>query len=282
MKPKTLRERINLKKPTSSAPSEHLLERMKRNQEYKKKAEKIYSKREASDNPPNYEIIKDYLKGMTLSELEEKYKRRSDKISEMIQDHYEDLMNTISYHSLPATRKSDGYNPVLAKLKKIEVLNEEFFAKLSEPYDETLSEDEALFAWVYVHKGDSFEAIEMAGLAEGLLGDRSTYRRGVMARGQFLKEKPNVAMYIKELREKKYYSQDITKGYIQELILEQIHQVKDRADKREAVHLRQLIELLGKSIGAFTEKIEIHEVDPSKSLDLLIEMAKEAEVKELT
>jgi hypothetical protein len=63
--------------------------------------------------------------------------------------------------------------------------------------------------------------------------------------------------------------------------LEQIDQVKSKGDRKDAVHLRQLIELLGKTIGAFTEKIEVMEYNPSKSLDLLIELASAASVKEL-
>ena len=63
---------------------------------------------------------------------------------------------------------------------------------------------------------------------------------------------------------------------MQELLLEQIEQTKLRGDRKDSVNLRQLIELLGKTIGAFTERVEVHEIDPSKSLDLLIEMAKDA------
>jgi len=38
--------------------------------------------------------------------------------------------------------------------------------------------------------------------------------------------------------------------------------------------LLKAIDLLGKSIGAFVERIEVHEVDADAALDTLIEMSK--------
>ena len=199
----------------------------------------------------------------------------------MMEEHFRDVANAKAAHSLVITRR-DGYNPVIEKLKATEVINEEFLSLLSPDDSPTLTEEEALFSWIYVHKGDSIEALETAGLHIGLFPDRpATYKRGLLTRSIFLQNKANIAQYIKELREKKYYTEDVTKQYVQELLLEQIAQMQLKGDKRDAVNLRQTIELLGKTIGAFTEKIEVHEVDPSRSLDLLISMAKEASVKEL-
>lgn len=229
-----------------------------------------------------YEILDKYLKGTTTSQLSLQYHYTEDKLIQMLEEHYRDVVNAKEAHSLAITSK-DGYNPIHEKLKAVETITEDFLSLLSPPDSSTLSEEEALFAWVFVHKGDSIEALEEAGLGVGLFKDRApTYRRGLLTRSLYLQNKNNIAQYIKELREKKYYTEDVTKQYIQQELLEQIAQMKLRGDKRDAVNLRQTIELLGKTIGAFTEKIEVHEVDPSRSLDLLIEMAKEASVKELT
>lgn len=229
-----------------------------------------------------YKVIELYLNNTPISKIAEKYHYTTGEITSIIDDHIMNLANTRSAQVLESSRETKIY-PVLEKLKKIEVLNEPFLAKLSPNESLTLTEEEALFAWIYVHKGDSKEAVEMSTLDEGLLKEQAvTYRRGIFSRALYLQNKPNVAQYIKELREAKYFQEDITKQYIQRELLEQIDYVKQRNDKRDAVHLRQLIELLGKTIGAFTERVEIQEVNPSKSLDLLIEMAKEASVKELS
>jgi hypothetical protein len=229
-----------------------------------------------------YKVIEGYIKGKTTPELSTEFHYSEDKIIRMVEEHYKDLVNAKEAHALCITRGGDGYNPVFEKLKASEVMTESFLALLS-PWDScTLSEEEALFSWIYVHKGDSIEAVESSGLNIGLFEERPvTYKRGILTRSLYLQNKANIAAYIKELREKKYYTEDITKQYVQELLLEQIAQMKLKGDKRDGVNLRQTIELLGKTIGAFTEKIEIHEVDPSRSLDLLIEMAKEASVSEL-
>jgi hypothetical protein len=228
-----------------------------------------------------YKVVEGYIKGKTTLELAKEFHYSQDKIIYMIEEHYRDLVNAKEAHALCITSK-EGYNPVFEKLMASEVMTENFLALLSPPEACTLTEEEALFSWIYVHKGDSIEAIEASGLQIGLFADRPvTYKRGVLTRSLYLQNKANIAAYIKELREKKYYTEDITKQYVQELLLEQIAQMKLKGDKRDAVNLRQTIELLGKTIGAFTEKIEIHEVDPSRSLDLLIEMAKTACVSEL-
>ena len=228
-----------------------------------------------------YEILDLYLKGATIPKIAKEFHYHEDKVRRMIDDHHEQLANSRAANSLIITSK-EGYNPVLEKLKAIEVINDDFLDRLSPPTSPTLTEEEALFCWIYVHKGDSQEAIEMATLDQGLFKEQIvTYKRGIFSRSLYLQNKDNVAQYIKELREKRYYTEDISKQYIQELLLEQIDQVKSKGDRKDAVHLRQLIELLGKTIGAFTEKIEVMEYNPSKSLDLLIEMAQEASVKEL-
>lgn len=229
-----------------------------------------------------YSILDEYLKGATTPDLSLKYHYSEDKIIRMIDEHYRDIVNAKEAHALCILDK-DGNSPVIEKLKAAETITEDFLSLLSPHDSPTLTEEEALFAWVYVHKGDSIEAVEEAQLAVGLFADRPvTYRRGILTRSLYLQNKNNIAQYIKELREKKYYTEDVTKQYIQEQLLEQIAQMKLKGDRKDAVNLRQTIELLGKTIGAFTEKIEVHEIDPSRSLDLLISMAKDASVKELT
>lgn len=228
-----------------------------------------------------YNILDDYLKGVPIKELVGKYNYSDKHIRDMIENHHQQLVNARSANALAVTQK-DGYNPVLEKLKKIEVLNQEFFDKLSPEDSPTLSEEEALFAWMYVHRGDSREAVEMSTLDVGLFKDQPvTYKRGIFSRAVYLQHKPNVASYIKELRNTKYRQDDVNKTYVQELLLEEIQQIKEKGDKKDSKTLSRLIELLGKTIGAFTERVEVMEVDPSKSLDLLIDMAKEANIKEL-
>lgn len=229
-----------------------------------------------------YEILDKYLKGTSTSDLSIQYHYTEDKLIRMLEEHYRDIVNAKEAHSLCITDKN-GYNPIHEKLKAVDTITEDFLSLLSPPDSPTLSEEEALFSWILVHKGDAIEAVEEANLGVGLFKDRGvTYKRGILTRSLYLQNKNNISQYIKLLREEKYQTEDITKQYIQQELLEQIAQMKLKGDRKDAVNLRQSIELLGKTIGAFTEKIEVHEVDPSRSLDLLIEMAKEASVKELT
>lgn len=228
-------------------------------------------------------ILLDYSKGLTTIELEEKYNLHRADIRAFINLSLSNLMNFKERNVLRMRGCKDQVilQRSLQKLKDMELITETFLSLLSPSSSPTLSDEEALFAQLYIRTGNSEEAIKGAGLDDGLVNTGAGYRRAILVRSSYLREKPNVKGYIDTLRSSLFSPQDIEKGKIQELLIEEIYKMKEEGNPRDKTNLRQTIELLGKTIGAFTEKVEIHEVDPSKSLDALIEMATEATVKEI-
>lgn len=263
-----------------------LLRKRKEKEEYSVYRKKLIEEREflgIKSTKVFYQILDLYLQGVSTTKLSEQFKYSPADINKMIEDHYRNLINSRAQRVLDINPKATPDNhPALSKLKAIETIGQDFLDILSDNFSETLSEEEALFSWIYVHKGDSADAIEESGLNIGLFPDKEvTYRRAILTRSLYLQNKPNVAAYIKELREKKYYAEDVSKGLVQELLLEEIYKIRNAGDKRDSKSLSRYIELLGKTIGAFTERVEVHEIDPSKALDTLIELAKDCTCNEM-
>ena len=231
-------------------------------------------------------MIYEYSKGVSLEALSLKYDYNPKAINLIVEDLLTDILNIKESRVLEEkARYRELKGPIqvsIKKLKDYKMINEEFLSLLSPDSSKTLTEEESLFSYLYVYRGDLYEALETSSLSVGLIKGSESYRKALTIRGAYLKEKANVASYIQKLREARYVASDVTKESIQSMLLEELAVMKERGDKRDRVNIRQTIELLGKTIGAFTERVEVHEVDPSSSLDLLIEMAKEAETKELT
>lgn len=245
---------------------------------------KINSKQDLLNNRLN--MIYDFSRGIDLEDLSTKYNYTYKDIHKAVNKLLEDLLNIKESRVLEDNKYKKGLKgPIqvsIRKLKDYKLINEDFLSLLSEDDSKTLSEEESLFSYLYVYRGDAHEGLEASGLSTGLIKGSESYRKALTIRAAYLKEKPNVASYIQRLREERYVTTDVTKDSVQSMLLEELAVMKERGDVRDRVNIRQTIELLGKTIGAFTERVEIHEVDPSTSLDLLIEMAKEAETKELT
>lgn len=245
---------------------------------------KIESKQDLLNNRLN--MIYEFSRGIDLEDLSTKYNYTYKDIHKAVNKMLEDLLNIKESRVLEDNKYKKGLKgPIqvsIRKLKDYKLINEDFLSLLSEDDSKTLSEEESLFSYLYVYRGDAHEGLETSGLSTGLIKGSESYRKALTIRAAYLREKPNVASYIQRLREERYITTDVTKDSVQSMLLEELAVMKERGDVRDRVNIRQTIELLGKTIGAFTERVEIHEVDPSSSLDLLIEMAKEAETKELT
>lgn len=177
----------------------------------------------------------------------------------------------------------------LAMLHNSKLINQSFLDLLSHTGEErSLTDAESIYTWIYVHTGENDIAIQEAGLDVGLHREKSddtakfNYDKAVAFRGLYLRSRPNIASYIKELRERRFVDQDISKSRIQSELLDQLQQMKDSGDSKNRTAMLKTIELLGKTIGAFVERVELSEVNPSKALDELIDMAKRGAVKELT
>mgnify|MGYP000748720537 CR=1 FL=1 len=265
----------------------------------KPKTTKEVKLRKPMDNVDHMAILSDYMKGeLSVSEIAEKYKTTTDNVGLIASRSWKALTNMresrVLLQTVDGVATHYDVKKSLQELNGTELINEAFLKKLSDPKDALLTDEEATYCWIYVHAGDQLEAVSASGLDVGLFKgnpetkhsgrqrtSRFSYERAVNLRVQYLNAKPNIAEYIKELRETRLVNADVGKALVQSELLDQLEKLKARSDARYTKDILRTIELLGKTIGAFTERVEISEVNPADSLDKLIEMAQEASVKEL-
>jgi predicted DNA-binding protein (UPF0251 family)/hydrogenase maturation factor len=249
-------------------------------------AKKTVKVRKAPENLDHMEIVRLYTLGeLPVNQIAKKMGTSDHNVTLIVQRHWQALTNMREARALITEHTFDSKH-ALHELQNTELINEDFLRMLSEDNVALLSEAESIYSWVYVHTGNALEAMQTSNLDVGIHKDKAretrlSYDRAVILRSMYLNEKPNVAAYIKEIRETRLIDMDISKAKIQSELIEQLEYMKNSGDPRKRREILRTIELLGKTIGAFTENIQITEVSPSNALDQLIEMASEATIKEL-
>ena len=254
-------------------------------------------RRTAASNLDHMAIVSDYIEGtLSVSEIAAHHQTTEKNVGLIANRTWKEFTNMRESRLLAQVpQDAEAHYDVrhaLASLQGTDEINQEFLDLLSDNGSHLLSDAEATYCWVMVHTGDTQEAIKTSGLdkglfrakpdADGTLRDkRFNYDRALNLRSLYLNSKPNVVAYIKELRETRLIDADVGKARIQTELIDQITQMKasGQANKNRMAMLRS-IELLGKTVGAFVERVEITEIDPNRALDELIEMAKAVEVIE--
>lgn len=244
-------------------------------------------------NEVKVKIIEDFTYNLlTHKELSKKYKTPQPTIERLISDHRDAINNKAEMEQLIETGdlSKDTYKVKVGKKVVVnpEVLNSSFLKLLSEDTDTVLTTAESIYAWTYAHLGDNAKAIAEAGLDVALplnmKGKSKIHGNAVKVRGYYLRRKPNVLKFIKEIQLNHLQDLSIDKSYVQSEIIQQIEMLKECGDPKKSLTILKAIDMLGKTVGAFTEVIKIEEASAGDALDHLIEMAKEATVipKEIT
>ena len=249
--------------------------------------------RKAQSSLDHMAIVSDYAEGaMTVPEIAKAHKTSEENVGLIVSRHWKALTNVresrLLLGSSDAPKAKVEQKNALEILRNTSLINEEFLALLSPPDTALLSDSEAIYCWHLVHSGNPREALITSGLDVGLIRDkkretRYSFDRSLVLRSQYLNAKPNVIAYITQLREERLINADVGKSLVQSELLDQLDQMKSSADPaRNRTAILRTIELLGKTVGAFVDRVEVSEVNPSNALDKLIEMAQEAEVSDVT
>jgi len=142
------------------------------------------------------------------------------------------------------------------------------------------------YAFYYGLTNDNRYALKQAGLDKSIPcshKDTKMYNRAVKSRGLYLRSIPEINKEIKAVRLQQLHDNSVDKPYVVSEILEQIAQLKETTSDtpRRRGHIVKLIKMLGDTVGAFTTHITVDKVSPEDSLDKLIELATQVEVKEI-
>lgn len=146
----------------------------------------------------------------------------------------------------------------------------------SDPLSPELTPQEISFSFLYSATGSLFQALKESGFKD-CLQDGCNTSAYLQILGTFLLSKPNIKDFLQKLENDKTLLSDFSKKEVQGELVNQIYQLKEELainpTKNTRGHMLKAIELLGRTIGAYQDKIQIEEVNPGDALDKLIEAA---------
>jgi hypothetical protein len=182
-------------------------------------------------------------------------------------------------------------NRATVRYQNPELINEAFYSLLSQPQAESLTDNEVQFCWAYVGTNNYEEAMTASGLDAGLfeLSARSStgapikvksYQHCLKLRIVYLKSKENILKFVKELRKSAVFTPDIDKDYLQQKIMIQLDNLDGDTSTDGKKLSRDYIQMLGRTFGGFTDKLEIGTVSHLESVKKLREHARKTETLE--
>jgi hypothetical protein len=165
---------------------------------------------------------------------------------------------------------------VIERALKTDFTKEVLRDMLSGDTEETLTDHELMYCHVFMNTGSNITA-----LAESQLDICLTEKTPVRLQylGMHLRNKPNIAQYIKALQEERINEIDVHKKVVQKELITQIEQLREKIalaeQKGDRSNLIKCIELLGRTEAAFEDKVKVEGVSAASALDKFLEMAKE-------
>ena len=224
-----------------------------------------------------WDMLKDYIDNkITNSAIAEKYNVSYKVLEDFIRDTYQSFQNTREAKLLVATAsRPDVFQTMKAKYIDSESINKPFLEKLSEPHD-PLTDSEVLYCEFLFEYGDDAKAIEKSKLNVGLKKTHlPTYTEGLKLRSFFLKKKPNVMLYLSEQKRRNLDILPNGKEFIQSKLITMIDQLDhNNNDPRSLPSQLKAIEYLGRTIGAFDDKLTIESTNGDDALDAILKRAK--------
>jgi predicted DNA-binding protein YlxM (UPF0122 family) len=229
-----------------------------------------------------FNVVQRYMTSAdSAREIAKDFNTTEKNVELIIQRHWKSLTNVRETKLMSQNQGSqldhkDSCYYALKSIGKVPQINEDFLQLLSGPEEHLLTDHELQYCYNLVATGDSLKALESAGLNKGLLTagsdkTRNQYKLACQLRGHYLRQKKNVAQYLTKLKEEQYIPEAIDKQFVQRELLEVLHHQKEGGEPAEK-KLRT-IELLGKSVGAFSDVIKVEEIDPAKALDYIDSLA---------
>lgn len=230
-----------------------------------------------------WDILQLYLKNeLSIAQIEKAYSLSERTVHQFIRILWQKMRNIKEAKLLASTKFGDWNLQKVMKEAYIdtEEINTTFLSKLSKE-DELLSDSELLFCEFFLEYGDEVKAIISAKLDIGLdKAQKSSYKDACKLRAVYLKKKPNVRSYIYEMRKRnlEVLNED-GKSYIQSSLISLIEQLSKNTSTQTLSSRLKAIEHLGRSIGAFEDKVTVETVNGDEVLDRLIARAKEAQLE---
>jgi hypothetical protein len=215
-----------------------------------------------------FKIVAQYSEGISVLKLSNSFGVPQDTIRSLIDPLSSSLASVQETNKLIAGTKGRSFLPLNIPKSKF----------INQPFLDRIEEGASIYAYYFANSGDNKFALESAGMHVGVPANATKMTKEYVwrVRGQYLREIPEVKRIIQEEHNKKIAEFQIDKPHVQLELVAQIEELKNVVayDPRQRSNLLKAIEMLGRSIGAFTDRVEVEEVDAKSGLQLLMEKAR--------
>lgn len=230
--------------------------------------------------PQKYRILHDYIySNLTNAEIADKYGTTKEVVSATVSFLWKD------FQQIKETKALVSHSMIRANSTTLHLdptkVNQEFLEQLSGPEDPYLTDPEVIYCELYNANGDDLSALIEAGLHKGLKkpkvnGEEAAYKQSLALRSFYLRRKPNIVAYLKEIQQKKLTAITDGKAFIQVELLKIIEKLNNSEGDRNLASRLKAIELAARTFGALEDKLTVEEVNGDSALDKILKRAKQA------
>lgn len=245
--------------------------------------------KKASENlskEDRYNIIDDYIySSLSNREIAEKFSTSENNVGLIVSRHYKCLSNVRETKMLITGQLTGSYaNFHRNEVLDTERINKDFLSLLSEPESGVLSDNELIFCELYNDDNDDIRALEDSKLNAGLkrtqdIKDKEEYKHSLQLRSFYLRRKPNVASYLTRIKREKIKQIVDGKEFVQTELLAVIERLKNHGTPQALATYLKAIESLGRTYGAFEDKLIVGELSGDEALDRIVAKTREAKEK---
>jgi hypothetical protein len=231
---------------------------------------KVRTKKGARGIPGNeWYLISGFLDNKSYTEMAEELGVTEQTVKTFITSLAKTLFASVETKKLIESQAMDlaGRKYSWAPTKALDSqVNRKFVQLLSEADSPILTEEEQSFCYLLVYEGNAKEALKDSGLDIGLSKSMGVaeYNRLLELRVTYLKTKPNLRDYMRELQVKYVDDLKVSKVTIQAELMRTITHLRNQDDPKNAPTIAKLLTDLGRTEGVFIDKSE---VDTRFSLD---------------
>lgn len=236
----------------------------------KEKQEVVRRKRkEPLTDAQLYSILDQYSQGVPVSQIASSVSRDANEVSKIIQK---------KLREMNAVRETNDLiiGTHTAQLKRQRGAAPSKF--ITSSFLSAIETQAEVYAYYYSQTGDNKFALIQSGLDVGIpkTMKKATKDYVYRIRGQYLRDIPIIAKYIREEQDKRIAEYRLEKPQVQMELVNQVEELKEVVvnEPRQRSNLLKAIELLGRSIGAFTDRVEVEETDAKSGLEILMEKVK--------